>query len=532
MTGAKQRPGAAAPLPLERYAELSAEIDAGVPEPEILEREKLTEATWVSAKAFWLKRMADEAVRKRFEVTTRYQAIFKAKRAVFEAKLRRERDRAARAKVEIPENDAMKAAERELRAPLVSQLGPINLPEAPPSTIPVPERRAPYAPPQAQAAMAAMRQAPPLAPPPMVASPPAAMPPPVAPAAVDPSPATAPQPPPFFQGPAHNRTGPVGPIPRNVLPFDEPSSHDVPAPATAAAPDTAPDPPPRRKWSTIVADASSLNEPMPFKAATSDPPAPRAAPPPFTPPTAAPQKSASLSSTMSSNEGTTQEIMPFSKNAPPAPPAVPPPAPVAGHKKQNLGATMMVDPESIDERGLPFGGAGPRTTPQPMRRSSPQPMPATTAPMPPSLADDDDEPRTKALDPSAVRAAIAAATPFGERKPSSPGFPAATPPKTAALDSSQLKPPAPSQAGPQFDRGGGAARTPKRFSINVFASLTAEIAEQPSEVEAIRRKYGITEAEHHEESQRWTEDFATNEELRKRYLGIVQRYRGYLKGRP
>ncbi len=72
---------------------------------------------------------------------------------------------------------------------------------------------------------------------------------------------------------------------------------------------------------------------------------------------------------------------------------------------------------------------------------------------------------------------------------------------------------------------------PKRFSINVFASLTAEIAEQPAEVDAIRRKYGISEAEHHEESQRWTDDFATNDELRKRYLGIVQRYRGYLKTR-
>ena len=71
---------------------------------------------------------------------------------------------------------------------------------------------------------------------------------------------------------------------------------------------------------------------------------------------------------------------------------------------------------------------------------------------------------------------------------------------------------------------------PKRFSINVFASLTAEMAERPGEAEAVRRKYGVTEAEHHEESERWTADFARNDDLRKRYLGIVQRYRGYLKG--
>lgn len=70
---------------------------------------------------------------------------------------------------------------------------------------------------------------------------------------------------------------------------------------------------------------------------------------------------------------------------------------------------------------------------------------------------------------------------------------------------------------------------PKRFSINVFASLTAEMAERPGEAEAVRRKYGVTEAEHKEESERWTADFAQNDDLRKRYLGIVQRYRGYLK---
>ncbi|MBL9020555.1 MAG: hypothetical protein JNL21_00085 [Myxococcales bacterium] len=518
MTGSNQRPKAAPPpLPLERFAELSAEIDAGVPEPEILEREKLTEATWASAKAYWLRRMADEAERKRFETTTRYQAIFKAKRAVFDSKLRRERDRASRVKVEIPENEAVKAATRELSAPLLSQLAPLSLPDAPPSTVPAPApihhpSPRPHSP--AQSAMAAMMQ------------PAAAL------------PVQAPPPPAFVAQPATHRTGPVGPIPRNALPFDEPSSHagvapmTAPAPATAPTPNAALEPPPRRKWSTIVADVGSLGEAMPFKAPPPEPPKPVATQP-APPPPAPVEKKSSLGSTMTSNEGgTTQEMMPFSRSngAVPAPPPVPPPAqsqpaqpaPTAG-KRRHLASTMMVDPSEIDARGLPFGGSAPRQTPQPMRAQSPLPMPATTVPAPPHTDDDDDDqPRTKAIDPEAVRAAIAAATPFGGGRGSSPAIPAvSSSPKTSTLDASAFRPPS-SNAG---------ARGPKRFSINVFASLTAEIAEKPGDVDAIRRKYGITDAEHHEESQRWTEDFAQNEELRKRYLGIVQRYRGYLKGR-
>ena len=134
MTGAPQHSRTAAPLPLERFAELSAEIDAGVPEPAVLEREKITEPTWASAKAFWLRRMVDEAERKRFEITTRYQAIFIAKRSVFEPRLCRELDRAPRAKVDVPENEPMRATAR----PLETSLGPIQLSETPPSTMPMP----------------------------------------------------------------------------------------------------------------------------------------------------------------------------------------------------------------------------------------------------------------------------------------------------------------------------------------------------------------------------------------------------------
>lgn len=192
-------------------------------------------------------------------------------------------------------------------------------------------------------------------------------------------------------------------------------------------------------------------------------------------------------------------------------------------KKQNLGATMMADASMFDEPALPFARA-------------------STGP---ADDDDDDVPRTKAIDPEAVRAAIASATPFREKAPT--GEPSAqrqeprpgeSSPRTMAIDITKF-PGAPPGAMPPGAAPAGrpgppppapsAPSGPKRFSINVFASLTAEMAERPNEADAVRRKYGVTEAEHKEESERWTADFATNDDLRKRYLGIVQRYRGYLK---
>jgi hypothetical protein len=519
----RERSQPKAPIALERYAELSAEIDAGVPEKEILERESITDETWAAAKAFWLKRMADEASRKRFESTTRYQAIFKAKRAVFDAKLRRERDRASRAKVEPPASGALDAADRELRAPLVSNLAPLSLPEAPPSTVPVPARGSAATP--APSFLNAPTPAKPMpAAPPAYAGPPAYVPPqPVASA---------------------NSTGPVGPIPRQVMPFQggaaaapparvaPPAASPAPvsvAPATAPGPATVPEPPPRKVWGTMVADASDLAEAMPFKqnpsasgrsASPMPQPAAPPAPPPPAPPPPAPGKSG-LGSTMNSEyEQPHQQAMPFRHGAAAAAPPPAPPSPLPSvPKKQNLGATMMADFSAFEDKPLPFATAGKK----------------------PDDDDDDDSPRTAAIDPEAARAAILAATPFREKAPT--GSPAGSPPpqrrdsspSTMAIDITKFPgaPPGampPGAVAPAPPPAPSAPNGPKRFSINVFASLTAEMAERPGEADAVRRKYGVTEAEHKEESERWTADFAMNDDLRKRYLGIVQRYRGYLKG--
>jgi hypothetical protein len=146
------------------------------------------------------------------------------------------------------------------------------------------------------------------------------------------------------------------------------------------------------------------------------------------------------------------------------------------------------------------------------------------------VPEDDDEvvPKTAFFDASQIGAAKASALPFAPGAPTAP-FPrdlARDPPPAAASAAPPQRPLAPAPSAPP-----SSPTAQRRFTINVFASLTAEIAEEPGEVEAIRKRYGLTEAEHHEESQSWTLEFQKNDDIRKRYFGIVQRYRSYIQQR-
>jgi hypothetical protein len=76
-----------APVALEVFAQLSAEIDAGAGAEEVIARANLTETDWAKAKKHWLARMAEEGQRKRFELTNRYTTVFKASRAIAAVKL-------------------------------------------------------------------------------------------------------------------------------------------------------------------------------------------------------------------------------------------------------------------------------------------------------------------------------------------------------------------------------------------------------------------------------------------------------------
>ncbi len=517
-----------APLKLEKYAAFSAEVDAGSGIEKLLEREGLAREDWSRAQAYWLKRMADEAQRKRFDVTTRYQAHYTANRKIFEAKARAAAAAAAVAPAAPPPVAPVVAAAAELDKPLTAELPKHDVLEPPAVVAPPPgvvaapyaayAPRMPAAAPHVQAAPAYAAPAPALHVPSYVAQ--------AAPPAVVVS--TGPVPPgPFPQGHVAAPLPVTGPLP-NVAMHAAPVMVDLPKKK-------------QNLGATMAIDASALVAPegaVPFRAD------PKKEPPAPTPVVAERTFTAPL-------------------DVPPGLlPADPP------KKKPNLGATMGVDFGEVRERATPFERAAPSA-----------PAPVAPAPASRTRADDDDDddaPRTGLLDPEAVAIALKKAMPFGgPLGPPAASPPASAPaaalrdekgsPKTAFFDASQLglqpsgglpfgagpttsrlpggagspppipaagpltSPPKPSPSQPSMPAVTGNAQ--RRFSINVFASLTAEIAEQPTDVEAIRKRYGVTEAEHHDESRAWTEEFQRNDEVRQRYLGIVQRYRSYIQQR-
>ena len=182
-----------------------------------------------------------------------------------------------------------------------------------------------------------------------------------------------------------------------------------------------------------------------------------------------------------------------------------------------FGRTGTVDPDVMRraQEAMPFRAqeGGPR----PLSSASfaaVRPAPAADA-----QTSGRESPKTQAFDFNSIPAHLKEALPFAGSPPGN-----AQQATHAAASQAAANPPPPPSA---------PVETPhkKRFTINVFASLTAEIAEAPHEVEAIRGRYGVTEAEHHEESMRWTTEFQNNDDMRQRYFGIVQRYRGYIQQR-
>jgi hypothetical protein len=68
-------------LTLERFAALSAEIEAGAPPDAILAREGLSPEQWAAFEAMWRARIEDDISHGSFELTNRYNASFVARRA-------------------------------------------------------------------------------------------------------------------------------------------------------------------------------------------------------------------------------------------------------------------------------------------------------------------------------------------------------------------------------------------------------------------------------------------------------------------
>ena len=76
-------------LPLERFAELSAELDAGVSREQVLAEAGLTPEVWAGTQEHWLGKIAAEATRKRFDLTTRYTKAISARRRRSVIRIRR-----------------------------------------------------------------------------------------------------------------------------------------------------------------------------------------------------------------------------------------------------------------------------------------------------------------------------------------------------------------------------------------------------------------------------------------------------------
>lgn len=66
------------PLPLERFAALSAELQAGAPRDEVLAREGLSLETWSEIQQAWTTRLAEEAAQGRIELSSRFSAALVA----------------------------------------------------------------------------------------------------------------------------------------------------------------------------------------------------------------------------------------------------------------------------------------------------------------------------------------------------------------------------------------------------------------------------------------------------------------------
>jgi hypothetical protein len=516
------------PLPLDRYAHLHAAIDAGELQDKLLEREKVELAIYLAAQAFWLKRMADEAERRQFETTIRYQTLFSVKKKLILGKLARERAARERPPVAGPPVEGLGPMRDTLSAPLASQLGPTTAP-SPPAPAPPPLRRPPG--PAMPSFLAG--QEPPRAPATSVA----------------------------FGGPSPFPSPPVAPPPV-TSPYVAPQPVAPPPLATPPKPEHGH----RRNYATMSIDLADLQAAA-AKAAT---PFKRDERPggervkPVEPPRGATEVPPARSGQTAQGNAATPAGLPFRDEpshgdgrdlvAVPAYPNVAGTAPLPDDlvdearrrareasradapPKASFGATGTIDPEVMARAraSLPFAqgalaGAAPVGA-EPRRGSSPA-IPATVpAAEPPAAASGAREsPKTQAFDFNSIPAHLREGLPFASAQGTPKPFPEVGRPPEA-----RREPPAastPSPPSPPTAATPPTAPKKKRFTINVFASLTAELAENPADVEAIRQRYGVTEAEHHEEARAWTDEFNANDDVRQRYLGIVQRYRGYIQQR-
>ena len=407
-------------LGLERFAALSADIESGAPRDEVIAREGLSVEAWTRAQESWLGKMADEASRKRFELTNRYNSAFVAQRRGGAGGRRPGKKKKAAPAAVV---GAATAPTRSAPSPGIAAASPAFV--APPPSF--------VAPPPPFVSTSA-----PLAPAPAFIAPPAsvAMPAIVAPSAV--------------------------------------AIHA--APAAAAAPSM-------NLGGTVAAETISpfaSGAPLPFKqgrAVIAEPTATPAPPPP---------RRAGARTMEGVLSPFARSVTPFGQRAEPR--AEPPTAPLVPIKPiprpafdpdapMDLSGTVVASShDPVDSGGkLPFRKTGDAAA-----------RPPPPGPPPPAVG-------------LPVRAAAA--------PPATPAAPASAPVGAAAP---------------------AAAPRATRFTLEQFASLSAEIAVKPAAVAQVRGRYGLDEASHRAEAEEWGRRFSADKELFARYGGLFQSYRDWL----
>ncbi len=577
------------PVALERFAELRAEIDAGEPLDGVIDREAISPEKWAAAQAHWLKQMADEAEAKRFETTTRYQTLYRIKKKVLDAERARKKRLEARVEpVELPMGPLVAAA-NELAArpssvvPAMALAVPpiVGKPVASPSFLeqqpraPLPPARvstpAPFGavqPPMPQpVAPPGLVPAPATVAPPLVVRPmgdgPAVTSPPESASPVTLAPNTMPVP--QRESSARTMSVDIHQLLASAVPFAQGQRLPGSAALAPTEPPKAPSKPPvepqvrnHKLMSTTMIDIDELNaKVMPFGVSGTQPireedRPKRTSATPFAPSpkpsrlealgaparTQLPQPPMVQASTReaSSQAGTggPSAVSPppihaisSSTQMPQLPRMQPQPAPPmqpARTQQPHHSMQPQTPNQAPSGRGSSAGHAdSPPSLPYPPPQQQRVDLSRTMVPL---EGDDDDSPRTMMIAEGSESkvGSPARPLPFGsttQTDSSSPPIRRDSPSSPQAALPFARPQPAPIAHPPSTNA--------KIFSINQFASLTAEIAEHPVKVEEIRRKYGVTEVQHHAESQRWTEEFAMSTELRQRYFGIVSRYREYLK---
>lgn len=463
------------PVDLERFAAISADLDAGYGVDEVITREGISFDAWSAAEQEWLTRIVAERAEERVDLTTRYNAAFGARRRT----------------LGLRDGDLVVPA---LVLPGVALPGPgVTAPPAPRVAPP-----AVWAPAPGPAAAPLQRPSEP-APPPFRAEPspwvseahrpPVQAPPPAPPPIpMDPTPAIAMG----FSAPAQAPAAPSPWAVQRMAPSGLVAPVAIAVPDTVDSPDTIDSPdignvPGAIDLSSTMMIASPALAPaspvLPFARRSVNPvaTAPRVV--------SAAQAKADESAVLLAPEAQMGPALPFRQPGTPFRPAsVAPaamPAPVVQEKgpalpvKDPLGTTMPV--------GLPPGGAPSAAGALPFRRAAP------ASGSPPA--------------------------------PRAPATPRASP--TPGAQSAQA-------GGLPFQRApaaAGNAATP-RLTIEQFASLAAEMALSKGALPETQARYGLTEATYKVEAAVWQQRFAASPALHQRWVTLYQTYRDWLAKKP